>query len=134
MHTKSVAIGTFIWVGVLWGMKCWVQVLLSSEMWQISNDGTAVSCGKGVEQKAADVLECKCINQITFLSWEYACFLLEVPRNLLKKECQAKNKHSSLLLKVFGNFIFSVLLPSCLPRFIILITYLFLLQFASKYK
>lgn len=79
--------------------------------WQIPSDGTPVTCGTGAEQKAAGVLECKCIIQMMFPSHEHACFWRL--RILLNKECQGKKKNSSLL-KVFGNFIFhSFFLPVC---------------------
>jgi len=74
--------------------------------WQIPSDGTLITCGTRTEQKAAGVLECKCSIQMMFPSHEHACFLLEVSRILLNKECQGKKKNSSSLLKVFGNFIF----------------------------
>lgn len=53
---------------------------------------------------------------------EYACFLLEVPRILLNKKCQAKKECSFFTVKSIWKLYFSVFLSSCLPRLIILIT------------
>lgn len=74
---------------------------------------------------------CWCFGmQMVFPSHEHACFLLEVPIILLKMGVRERKRILLHGLKVFGNY-FSVFLPSCLHRFIILSTCPMLSQPAS---